>query len=88
MSTFVVVRLTYINIKGGERLSLFPPNFKVVTNHVMMTFATAGEAGVEENRYYTDSVHLSSSGIRRLTRNWEQVVKKMVRTADGHVFCR
>ena len=39
-------------------------------------------------RYYSDGIHLNSSGFRKLVKNWEQVIKKMIRTPDGKVLSR
>ena len=48
----------------------------------------ATEEGQPNSKYYSDSIHLSSAGMRKLTRNWETVINKMIRTSDGHVLCR
>jgi hypothetical protein len=40
------------------------------------------------NKFYADSLQLSSSGMRKMCRNWDTIIKRMVRTADGQLYCR
>jgi hypothetical protein len=49
--------------------------------------AAAGENG-PANKFYADSLQLSSSGMRKMCRNWDTVIKRMVRTAEGQLYCR
>ena len=48
----------------------------------------ATEGGQSDSKYFADSIHLSSAGMKKLTRNWETVINRMIRTSDGHVLCR
>jgi hypothetical protein len=40
------------------------------------------------NKFYQDSLQLSSAGMRKMCRNWDTVMKRMVRTSEGQLYCR
>ena len=52
-----------------------------------------GEAGeTASNKFYAESggegLQLTSAGMRRMCRNWDTVMKRMVRTSEGQLYCR
>ena len=47
-----------------------------------------GEGSNNSNKFYSDSLQLSSSGMRKMCRNWDALIKRMVRTAEGQLYCR
>jgi hypothetical protein len=57
-------------------------------NLVSMVSELDGSSSSNSNKFYADSLQLSSSGMRKMCRNWDTIIKRMVRTADGQLYCR
>jgi hypothetical protein len=60
----------------------------VLCSHDNLVSEEANSSSSNSNKFYQDSLQLSSAGMRKMCRNWDTVMKRMVRTSEGQLYCR
>ncbi|XP_071743510.1 uncharacterized protein [Lepeophtheirus salmonis] len=50
--------------------------------------AQQGSEGELEPKYYSDNVQLSSKGMRKLAKNWEEFLLRITKTKEGNIYVR
>ena len=87
-----------------DKLVLFEPLRKAFTNCLRGNFidydnviicsndnlisSDEKQKNSDENKNYSDSVNLSSNGMKKLTKNWEAIIHRMERISENVIYYR